>query len=296
MIYTLSRHISVSQPGASGFLDLVPDSSAATRIESHIFTICLQRRYGLHLSVARAFIDAKETEGVYKYDRQGDYIANTADHNRRHNTTNGNVRNMVAAIATSSVILGDKDSPENTRCFNEGHVADIVSLGDDYHTLYETKVVTPLKPKSTNGTPMIGSKFAFGSTEQDYRIQILGNKRRGKPSDPRFDPITGLGYVPARRGDYYDALRIKRNAVIAFIVETFGGITPQPLAHIRYLARRAERSGTDDRTAYGTTRISPTGFFEHHVQRIGSGAVTQGAIAINSMTRKLIQKLTNSTM
>ena len=194
---------------------------------------------------------------------------------------------------TSSVILGDKESPENTRCFNEGHVSDIVTLGDDYHTIYETKVVTPLKTKSNNGTPMLGSQFAFGSTEQDFRIQILGCKRRGKPGDPRFDPTTGLGYVPARRGDYYDALRVKRNAVIAFIVEVFGGITPQPLAHIRYLARCAERAGTDDRTVYGTTRISPTGFYEHHVQRIGYGAVVQDAIAITSSVKNKLNELTN---
>ena len=61
----------------------------------------------------------------------------------------------------------------------------------------------------------------------------------------------------------------------------------------RLHAKKAPGEVSDDRTVYGTTRISPTGFYEHHVQRIGSGAVVQDAIAITSSVKNKLNKLTN---
>ena len=43
--------------------------------------------------------------------------------------------------------------------------------------------------------------FAFGDTEESYRIMILGTKRRGNPNGEPFDHETGESYVAQRDGD-----------------------------------------------------------------------------------------------
>ena len=74
-------------------------------------------------------------------------------------------------------------------------------------------------------------------------------------------------------GAYYDAIVNKRSRVICMIVESFGGITPQALAHLGHLARRAKGKGARDGTKYGRARTSTKSFFVHHTQRIAAAAV-----------------------
>ena len=109
--------------------------------------------------------------------------------------------------------------------------------------------------------------------------------------DDPFDHDTGRGYVEEQRGAYRDALLVKRNRVIPVIVETNGGITPQAIAHISHLARRARGKAARDSTRYGTSRTSPTSFFVHHVQAISMAARLEDARGIRREIRNEKQQL-----
>ena len=85
----------------------------------------------------------------------------------------------------------------------------------------------------------IGDEFAFGSTEEEYRVKILGRKPRGRPDGPRrgWPPhLAGAGardvratdslvtgHTAAVSGDYEQALKAGHRIVTA-IVEDMGGI------------------------------------------------------------------------
>ena len=165
---------------------------------------------------------------------------------------------------------------------------------------HEIKIVSPhLKKlslgrgtKAGGGKPAsVGHRFAFGNTEEIYRMKILGCRKRGRPRDDPFDHDTGRGYVEEQRGAYRDALLVKRNRVIPVIVETNGGITPQAIAHISHLARRARGKAARDSTRYGTSRTSPTSFFVHHVQAISMAARLEDARGIRREIRNEKQQL-----
>ena len=79
------------------------------------------------------------------------------------------------------------------------------------------------------------------------------------------------------RGDYYDALAIKRNPVIVWLVESMGGIAPQPHARLRRNARLAKSKGARDGTKYGLSRASPRAYLVHHMQQISVAAVRADA-------------------
>ena len=137
----------------------------------------------------------------------------------------------------------------------------------------------------------VGHLYAFGSTEEQYRLLVLGCRRRGRKRDGPFNHKTGRGFVEATRGQYYDALVVKRSRVVPFIVETFGGVTPHALAHVAYLARRARGKGARDGTKYGESRTSARGFFNHHVERVGLAAQQYDAKAIRKTVRSLNGRL-----
>ena len=121
------------------------------------------------------------------------------------------------------------------------------------------------------------------------RLLVLGYRRRGRQRDGPFNHKTGRGFVEATRGQYYDALVVKRSRVVPFIVETFGGVTPHALAHVAYLARRARGKGARDGTKYGASRTSARGFVNHHVERVGLAAQQYDAKAIRKTVRSLKQ-------
>ena len=74
-----------------------------------------------------------------------------------------------------------------------------------------------------------------------------------------------------------DALLVKRNRVVVWLIECFGGIAPEPLARLRRHARLAKTRGAVDRTKYGTSRTSPRSYLTHHTQRISAAAVRADA-------------------
>ena len=105
----------------------------------------------------------------------------------------------------------------------------------------------------------------------------LGCQARGRATDPPFDSSTGRGRVEAVHGHCHDALVVKRNKVIVWLVEASGGIAPQPLARLHRNSRLAASRGARDRTKYGLSRASPRSYLTHHIQRIAFAAVRANA-------------------
>ena len=126
--------------------------------------------------------------------------------------------------------------------------------------------------------------------EEYYRLMTLGCKARGRDSDPLFDSTTGKGRVVEVRGHYRDALLVKRNLVVVWLVEVLGGIAPEPLARLRRHARRTKTKGAVDRTKYGASRISPRSYLTHHTQRISAGVVRANVKNMRNQIANLKQR------
>ena len=233
------RFVAASQPSAGSWLDMPPDGSQGTRIDTPDFRVAVQYHLGLNISEATAAQDVLAAKGE-RVDRKGDEFANKGEHNRRHGAALAAVADAERAVATGPVILGDKENLTKTNMFNEGHVVDIAIPGDPDACL-EIKVPSPLTATHHCGggahPPDVGDRFGFGNTEEYYRIMTLGCKARGRDRDPPFDPVTGKGRVVEVRGHYRDALLVKRNRVVVWLVECFGGIAPEPFARLRRHAR-----------------------------------------------------------
>ena len=281
------RFISSCQEGAGSPYDMSPDGSFSTKIESADFELIIQRHGGLDIAAGKAACDAQQRAGVTP-DRKGDTWAAKADHNRRHNGANNVVYDMISAVAIGQVIKGDKTQAELTAHLNEDHVVDVAEVGGNDltggDTLVELKVPSPLVttykagrgthgPEPAGTVRHVGNEYAFGNTEEFYRIQVLGCKRRGrKGKDKAFCHKTGKGYVKYEKGQYRDALVVKRSRVVPLIVEATGGIAPHSLAYVRYLSRRAQGKGARDATKYGSARTSARDFYSHYVQRLSVAA------------------------
>ena len=78
---------------------------------------------------------------------------------------------------------------------------------------------------------------------------------------------TGLGWVAARAGYYADAVKNKKNTVIALIANPFGGVTRT----VEKLVRRLSKVQGVDGTRYGVH--SPRSFFAHHAAAISMACV-----------------------
>ena len=87
---------------------------------------------------------------------------------------------------------------------------------------------------------------------------------------------------------YYDALYIKRNTVVCFIMEILGGIAPASARHLRRLAEEAEKPGRRDGTVYSSW--TARSFYMHYAQRLSCAAVMEDAKIINRGARFLRQR------
>jgi hypothetical protein len=288
-----TRFIGGSQEGAGAPFDISPDGSYATKIPSLQFEVLGQRRGGLDLAVAKTFNDSEALRLGHEVDRKGDEFANNGDRNRKHNRTLNAGERMLSAVAAGQVVKGDKEDPESAALYNEGYILDLAEVGGDEETgadvLYEFKVPSPLtkshvvtgkSPKHGGVPASVGHLYAFGNTEEKFRLKVLGCKGRGRRRDGSFDHKTGRGWVKAVKGDYFDAIVRKGSRVVPMIIETTGGIAPHSRAVVARLARRARRKGGRDGTVYGASRTSTRSFYVHHIQQMSLAAQKWAAAAI----------------
>ena len=181
--------MSASQFGAGVWLEAAPDASLPnSRLKSDRFTVALQRRLGLHLSAAKAANEALAAAGE-EPDWLGDAACNTGEHSTRHHATNRAWRDALAAVATGTVLLGDKQEAHKYKQYNDGHVADIVQIGASAwgtDWLGETKVPSSLVARAPDpGCQAVGHLVGLGNTEESLHRDrtILGCAKRGTPGD-----------------------------------------------------------------------------------------------------------------
>ncbi|KOO31680.1 NAD-dependent glycerol-3-phosphate dehydrogenase, partial [Chrysochromulina tobinii] len=111
---------------------------------------------------------------------------------------------MTRAVAIGQVVQGDKEKPELTDMINTTCAVDLAELEGDEATgadvCQEYKVVAPLTKSRRMGKGSVlhggtvadvGHLYAFGNTEERYRIKILGCKGKGVLGvDRPFDHTT----------------------------------------------------------------------------------------------------------
>ena len=154
-----------AQPEAGEWLNVAPDGTKGTEIDSDTLLVMLQRRANLDLSVAKGANDALAAAGEI-VDRKGDDLQNAGDYTSRHNDTMYAARDMLLSAAAGRIVVGDKEKPWKTAQFNASHVPDLVEMGGDHETgrdiLWEIKVPSATKAeyKAGRGQQDKGGNFA----------------------------------------------------------------------------------------------------------------------------------------
>ena len=276
--------IAASQPGAGAIFDVVPDGSFANAMTSAEFVVAAQLHLGYDISEAKSAYDQLEALGDAVdpiLHRKGDRLENDGERTRTHNNVLNVTYDMVTAAAVGQVVKGDKEQPELTDMFNAGYIVDVAEVGGCDVTgadvSYEVKVPSPFAVSAhqagrgtcTHGGAYasVGHLYALGNTEERYRVKILGAKSRGRPGTAPLDHATGLGWVKGVKGDYDDALRVKRGLVIPVIIETRGGLSRHARARVSQLAARVAGANARDGTKYGKSTFSPRRFYAHWTRR-----------------------------
>ena len=127
----------------------------------------------------------------------------------------------------------------------------------------EVKCFATLKKSGSTGrggvnggtAAKVGHKYLFGNTEEQCRVDNLGCAPRGRPADGPLNHKTGKGWVKGKRGDYHDALFVKRNRVEVLLHEDIGGGFSPPAAHkIRRLGRNPRSVDLTARPTRATAR------------------------------------------
>ena len=99
----------------------------------------------------------------------------------------------------------------------------------------------------------------------------------------KWDHAKGQGRVDEHKGNYFDALFNKLNAVTLFLMEVSGALSPPAKRHLRRLGRRSK---IRDRTSYDTLQNQGK-FVAFWIQRLSAAAVTGDARrALNAISAK----------
>ena len=135
----------------------------------------------------------------------------------------------------------------------------------------DVKVASPLTAKhkvglgrkGAGGCRSDGHLFAFGNTEDEYKVLVFGTRRRGRRIDGPFNHNTGRGFVDDHVGQYHDAIYNKRNQVSLLLVEDGGGLGPGMQRVLKGAARTAsDRKRGRDGNLYSIHR--PSSYYTHH--------------------------------
>ena len=173
-------------------------------------------------------------------------------------------------------MLGDKENPETTEIYNVGCIVDLAEAGMGHgggDLTLEFKAYNDLVPATGSAeyeTTYRGDTHAFGNSEERLIRKVRGVRARGTASDRVWDPSKGEGRVAAHAGDYDDAVRVKRNTLILFLINLYGGLTPEAVKHmIVYALKERAKQGPGPPTEYprcgATKHLS---FVEYWTQRL----------------------------
>ena len=159
------------------------------------------------------------------------------------------------------MVLGDKSCPEVTAIYNEGCVVDLAEglMGKGGSDLcLEFKAWNDLVGQgSAAETTHCGDTHAFGNTEERAIHMNVGVQAQGADDDRAWDAVAGTGRVRHHQGAYHDAIHVKRNQFVLFLVSLFGGLAPGAVAHIYTLMARARVVDTTDYPRDGRTSTRP---------------------------------------
>ena len=247
----------------------------------------MQRRFGLYVSAALPTFELLAAQGDTKYDYLGDALQGDSSTDRKapHDAALRVWHDAHQATATHAVVLGDKEQPEVYKIYNDGCVVDLAEegMGNGGGDLcVEIKAYTcfvPLGGSSPHETSYHGDTHAFGNTEERLIRMVLGVVAR--EGDRRWDSSSGSGAVAFCKGDYHDAIHVKRNTVDLRIHNLFGGFNRSAARALHALSTR-----TTDRTEYESWSASK--FKPYWGQRISAAIVmTDAKRCLHTLTGSL---------
>ena len=275
-----TRLVSVAQPYAGEWLAMLP-TSPATRVKSDEWLWAMQRRFGLHLTAPAAVFRQLAALGDTRYDPLGDVLMGESrtDQSLPHDESLRVWHDATQAVATGSVVLGDKEQPEVYAIYNEGPDSCVVDLAEaglghgGADLCVEHKVWGELVAPGASSeyeTTHRGDTHAFGNTEERAIRKVLGVKARA--GERRWDSTEGAGAVREHRGQYHDAIVNKRNTVVLTLHNLWGGFAPGAVKRLLALEARAEHT---DRTQY--EHWSASAYVSYWTQRISASIVKADA-------------------
>jgi hypothetical protein len=270
-----TRMIDVAQPYAGAFMCALP-TSPACRYKSVHWVWAMQRRFGLYVSAAVPTFELLAAQGDGSHDSLGDTLSHapTTDKSAPHDAALRVWHDAHQATATGAVILGDKEKPELYTIYNDGCIVDLAEEGmgkGGGDLCVEVKVYSSFVPRgasSPHETSYHGDTHAFGNTEERLIRAVLGVA--AQEGNAAWDSSTGLGTVAAHKGDYHDAIHVKRNTVELRLHNIFGGFNRGATRALHALSKRAT-----DRTAYESW--AAPGFQPYWGQRISASIVMTDA-------------------
>lgn len=134
-------------------------------------------------------------------------------------------------------------------------------------------------PVDSSGVPAVrGAAVALGNTRPGARVEVLGLRERGCPSDGTFNPRTGRGYVKEVKGPYHRALHVSGVDVRPALFETFGGWSPEVVELLdELLLQRQNKLRKDE---YEVTTWSARTWLSFSAQKISCALQTAVAFEI----------------
>jgi hypothetical protein len=293
------RLISCSQEGSGAHVTRHPDPNViGTIVNDDDLLIRIQRRAGLHLSCLKPIYDRLEAMGraITEHERLGDAAINLDNTTKRHNDSLRAVFTALASVSDptmpGAIKLGDRgdgtpagraEAKQRWAWANSDHIPDIIKCSVRPH-LWEWKCYTPFSLSHLIGTRSApsttdGHITAMGCTEENLRRTVLGLTGQGTAADHHHSRSTGAGHIPPHDGQYADAIA-KRHFVTLLATENTGAFNKALTHLLRHLAHLAKSPAGNDSTIYGTSRLSPQSFYQHHAAAISAAIVAADSATI----------------
>ena len=185
---------------------------------------------------------AEERDGGVA-DRQGDDLANAGEYTLRHNACLRAIRDMIAAVAIGTVVIGDKEDLARTAMLNERHAVDVAELGADEETgadvLYErssasrrsarSTALASARRRSAASPSPCGPQIGFDNTSAcaSSAVRNAAGRATSQWTTPRGQGLgrVAQGGLPRRAG--CQARDCDHDSTV---MESVGGISPPPRA------------------------------------------------------------------